>query len=70
MTAIADRERRNGTVYLTGLGCSMIGNSALSLVAGIWVKSLTGSSSAAAVVSVCIYAPSLLGPLAGLLEFA
>jgi Na+/melibiose symporter-like transporter len=38
----------------------------MSLVAGIWVKSLTGSSADAGLVSVCIYAPSLLGPLAGL----
>lgn len=39
----------------------------MSLAAGIWVKSLTGSSSLAALVSVCIYAPSALSPLAGLL---
>jgi len=44
----------------------VIGNNALSLAAGIWVKSLTGSSSEAALVSVCVYAPSLAGPLAGL----
>lgn len=60
-------ERRNARIYLTGLGCSLIGNSALSLVTGIWVKSLTGSSSQAALVSVCIYLPSLLGPVGGLL---
>jgi MFS family permease len=59
--------RRNARIYLVGLGVSLVGNSAMSLVAGIWVKSLTGSSSAAAVVSVCVYAPSLLGPLAGML---
>jgi MFS family permease len=39
----------------------------MSLVAGIWVKALTGSSSAAAIVSACVYAPSLLGPVAGVL---
>jgi hypothetical protein len=59
-------ERRNGRLYLTGVAVSVIGNNALSLAAGIWVKSLTGSSSEAALVSVCIYAPSLAGPLAGL----
>ena len=37
----------------------------MTLVAGIWVKSLTGSNSAAALVSVGIYAPSLLAPVAG-----
>ena len=62
----AGGERRNGRLYLTGLAVSVIGNNALSLAAGIWVKSLTGSSSEAALVSVCVYAPSLAGPLAGL----
>ena len=61
-----DAERRNGRLYLTGLAVSVIGNNALSLAAGIWVKSLTGSSSEAALVSVCVYAPSLAGPVAGL----
>jgi MFS family permease len=59
-------ERRNGRLYLTGLAVSVIGDNAMSLAAGIWVKSLTGSSSEAALVSVCVYAPSLAGPLAGL----
>jgi Transmembrane secretion effector len=59
-------ERRNGRLYLTGLAVSVIGSNAMSLAAGIWVKSLTGSSSEAALVSVCVYAPSLAGPLAGL----
>jgi MFS family permease len=61
----ADAERRNGRLYLTGLAVSVIGSNALSLAAGIWVKSLTGSSSEAALVSVCVYATSLAGPLAG-----
>jgi MFS family permease len=61
----ARAERRNGRLYLTGLAVSVIGSNALSLAAGIWVKSLTGSSSEAALVSVCVYAPSLAGPLAG-----
>ena len=58
-------ERRNGRLYLSGLAVSVVGDNALSLAAGIWVKSLTGSSSEAALVSVCVYAPSLAGPLAG-----
>lgn len=61
----AGAERRNGLRYLTGLAVSVIGDNAMSLAAGIWVKSLTGSSSEAALVSVCVYAPSLAGPLAG-----
>jgi MFS family permease len=58
---------RNARLYLIGLGASLLGNSALTLVAGIWVKTLTGSSVDAGLVSVCIYLPSLFGPLAGLL---
>src|ERR1700728_2505993 len=58
-------EHRNGRLYLTGLALSVIGDNAMSLAAAIWVKSLTGSSSEAAFVSVCVYAPSLAGPLAG-----
>ena len=61
----AGAERRNGRLYLTGLAVSVIGDNAMSLAAGIWVKSLTGSSSEAALVSVCVYAPSLVAPLAG-----
>lgn len=64
---VASEQRRNARLYLTGLGCSMIGSMALSLVAGIWVKSLTGSSAEAGLASACIYLPSLFGPLAGLL---
>lgn len=59
--------RRNGRLYLTGLAVSLVGNNAMTLVAGIWVKSMTGSSSAAGLVSVCIYAPSLLGLLGGVI---
>lgn len=58
--------RRNARLYLTGLGASLLGNSALTLVAGIWVKSLTGSSSEAGLVSVCIYLPLVFGPVAGM----
>lgn len=61
------RDRRNARLYLLGLGLSLLGNSALSLVAGIWVKVDTGSSAAAGLVQACIYLPSLLAPLAGLL---
>jgi MFS family permease len=66
MVLSGDNEPRNGRLYLVGLAVSVIGNNAMSLAAGIWVKSLTGSSSEAALVSVCVYAPALAGPLAGL----
>jgi MFS family permease len=64
-TELTARDARNARLYLTGLTASVLGDSAMTLVAGIWVKSLTGSNSAAALVSVGIYAPSLLAPLAG-----
>src|ERR1700742_2026718 len=60
-------DRRNARLYLAGLAASLLGDSAMSLVAGIWVKSLTGSSAAAGLVGACMYLPSLFGPAAGLL---
>src|ERR1700722_10157384 len=59
-------ERRNGRLYLIGLAASLVGNSAMTLVAGIWVKSLTGSSGQAGLVSALTYAPTLVAPVAGL----
>jgi len=60
-------ERRNGRLYLIGLAASLIGNSAMTLVAGIWVKSLTGSSAQAGLVSALAYAATLAAPVAGLI---
>ena len=60
-------ERRNGRLYLIGLAASLVGNSAMTLVAGIWVKSLTGSSARAGLVSALAYAPTLAGPVAGMI---
>jgi Na+/melibiose symporter-like transporter len=60
-------DRRNARLYLVGLAASLLGDSAMSLVAGIWVKSLTGSSAEAGLVGACMYLPSLFGPAAGLL---
>ena len=60
-------ERRNGRLYLIGLAASLVGNSAMTLVAGIWVKSLTGSSAQAGLVSALVYAPALAAPVAGLI---
>jgi hypothetical protein len=62
----SEMNRRNARLYLVGLAASVLGNNAMTLVAGVWVKSLTGSSAEAGLVSVCIYAPSLLGPLGGM----
>jgi Major Facilitator Superfamily len=60
-------ERRNGRLYLVGLAASLVGNSAMTLVAGIWVKSLTGSSAQAGFVSALAYAATLAAPVAGLI---
>jgi MFS family permease len=60
-------DRRNARIYLIGLATSMLGDSAMGLVAGIWVKSLTGSSSVAGLVSACVYLPSLFGPVGGVI---
>jgi MFS family permease len=58
---------RNARWYFAGLAASLIGNSAMSLVSGVWVKQLTGSSSEAGLVSAAIYAPTLVAPVAGLI---
>lgn len=56
---------RNAGLYLGGVVVSGFGDSAMSLAAGIWVKSLTGSSSLAALVSFCIWLPTFAGPAIG-----
>ena len=53
--------------YLGGQALSMLGDSALWLAMGIWVKQLTGSSSAAGLTWMAFMAPQLAGPAAGLL---
>jgi MFS family permease len=57
----------NARWYFAGLTASLLGNSAMSLVAGVWVKSLTGSSSQAGLVSACIYAGTMGAPVAGVI---
>jgi MFS family permease len=58
---------RDTRVFLTGQSLSLLGDTALWLALGLWVKDLTGSSSAAGLVILCIVAPQLASPLAGLL---
>ncbi|MFF8509120.1 MFS transporter [Streptomyces sp. NPDC015492] len=53
--------------YLTGVLVSGFGTTAMWLVSGIWVKSLTGSDSLAALAAFALWAPVLLGPLLGTL---
>jgi MFS family permease len=57
----------NARWYFAGLAASLVGNSAMSLVAGIWVKSLTGSSSQAGLASACVYAGTMGAPVAGVI---
>lgn len=51
--------------YFAGLVLSFFGTSAMMLVAGIWVKSLTGSDALATLALLCIYAPGVLSPWIG-----
>ncbi|WP_436739829.1 MFS transporter [Streptomyces sp. BBFR102] len=55
----------NAGLYLGGVVVSSFGSSAMSLAAGVWAKSLTGSSSLAALTTLCVWAPTLIGPLVG-----
>ena len=58
---------RDARLFLLGQSFSLLGDTALWLALGLWVKELTGSSSAAGLVFLCIVAPQLLSPLGGLL---
>ncbi|WP_137990124.1 MFS transporter [Streptomyces vilmorinianum] len=52
-------------LYLTGILVSGFGTTAMWLASGIWVKSLTGSDSLAALTVFALWAPALVGPLLG-----
>ncbi|MFE3493244.1 MFS transporter [Streptomyces sp. NPDC059175] len=56
---------RNAGLYLSAVLASGFGSTAMWLVAGIWVKSLTGSDSLAALTAFALWAPLLAGPLLG-----
>ena len=58
---------RDARLFLAGQSLSLLGDTALWLALGLWAKDLTGSSSAAGLVILCIVAPGLASPLAGLL---
>ncbi|WAZ20890.1 MFS transporter [Streptomyces cinnabarinus] len=60
------RDRTAGRC-LTGVVISGFGTSALWLVAGVWVKDLTGSDALAALCMLAMWAPTLAGPLLGTL---
>jgi MFS family permease len=56
---------RNASLYLGGVVVSGFGSSAMWLVAGIWVKDLTGSDGLAALCVFALWAPTLIGPALG-----
>ena len=58
---------RDARVYLGGQTLSVIGDSALWLAMGIWVKILTGSSSAAGLTFFAFVCGCLTGPASGLI---
>lgn len=58
---------RNAGLCLTAVVVSGFGTSALWLVAGVWVKDLTGSDGLAALCMLAMWAPTLAGPLLGTL---
>ncbi|MBX6383281.1 MAG: MFS transporter [Microbispora sp.] len=60
--AFADRNARR---YLSAVVVSGFGTMAMSLAAGIWVKSLTGSDSLAGLTAFCFWAPTAAGPALG-----
>ena len=53
---------RDARLFLAGQSLSLLGDTALWLALGLWVKDLTGSSSAAGLVFLCIVAPRLAAP--------
>ncbi|KAA2261316.1 MFS transporter [Solihabitans fulvus] len=59
-------KERNVQLYFSGLLLSYFGTTAMSLVVGVWVKTLTGSNSLAGLVGLCMWLPVPLAPAIGL----
>ncbi len=64
LRVLADRNMR---ILLAGQSMNMLGNTAMLVVLGIWVKTLTGSSAAAGLIFLLLGATSFLAPVTGLL---
>jgi MFS family permease len=58
---------RDARIYLIGQTFSLLGDSALWLAMGVWVKTMTGSNGAAGLVFFFFTAPTLLAPVSGLI---
>ncbi|MBF5033672.1 MFS transporter [Micromonospora sp. ANENR4] len=67
MTARGLLANRDARLYLIGQTLSLLGDSAMWLACGIWVKTLTGSSAAAGLTFLFFSLPTLMAPLSGLL---
>jgi Na+/melibiose symporter-like transporter len=59
--------RRNAVLFVAISVLSGFGSTAMSLVAGIWILDLSGSSSLAGLAGLCVYAPTLVAPWLGAL---
>jgi MFS family permease len=57
---------RDARVFLLGWGLSMLGDTAMYLVLGIWAKDLTDSNAAAGLVFFVLVLPQLFSPFFGL----
>ncbi|EXU62644.1 membrane protein [Streptomyces sp. PRh5] len=53
--------------YLGGLVLSLFGSTSLTIASGIWVKTLTGSNSLAALATFCAWLPQLFAPAIGVI---
>ncbi|MFD0593078.1 MFS transporter [Catellatospora coxensis] len=58
---------RNARLFLGVTLTSGFGSTAMSLAASVWVLTLTGAASLAALCGLCVYLPSLAGPVLGAL---
>ena len=58
---------RDARIYIAGQGLSVIGDSALWLAMGIWVKILTGSNSAAGLTFFAFICGCLVAPVSGVI---
>jgi MFS family permease len=59
--------QRNAALFVAISLVTGFGSAAMSLVAGVWILDLTGSSSLAGLAGFCVYAPTLGGPWLGAL---
>jgi MFS family permease len=58
---------RDARIFLAGQSISLLGDTSLWLALAMWAKDMTGSNGSVGVVVLCVVAPQLLSPLAGLL---